>query len=265
MRRVCETGRRVARVFLEYQGDNIELPVGETVIGRDVSCTLRFNDPSVSRRHVRLVRRQDHVFVQDLGSTNGTLINGRTIERAIRVEDGDQLAIGSRVVTVRVARADDDDEQPDTLTLKQFSPQAEIAKVRNATLRMPVTVPPPVRRASTRPGLEARRHDRHQVQLQLVYVSEELEIDALSSDLSVSGVFVCTDVLDPVGTTCRLTILIDGGPALALGGIVRRVVVHDSVGDEPVGMGVEFVQLGANELAWLEKTIAKIAAESAAS
>jgi hypothetical protein len=252
----------VGRVFLEYQGDNIELPVGETVIGRDVSCTLRFNDPSVSRRHVRLVRRADHVFVQDLGSTNGTVVNGKPISGAVRLEDGDEVTIGSRQVIVRVAKADDD-EQPDTLTLKDFSPQAEIAKLRNATLRMPVTVPPPVRRLPTRPGLDARRHQRHQIQLQLAYVSDELEIDALTSDLSISGVFVCTDVLDPVGTACRLTILIDGGPPLVLGGTVRRVVVHDSEGDEPVGMGVEFVQLGANELVWLEKTIAKI--EAAAS
>src|SRR5262249_47025497 len=146
--------------------DNIELPVGETLIGRDVACTLRFNDPSVSRKHLRLVRRQDHVFVQDLESTNGTTVNGRPVKGAIRVEDGDEILIGSRQVTVRVARGDD--EQPDTLTLKDFSPQLELAKLRAMTTRMPVTVPPPTKRLPTRPGLDARRHERHAVQLQIV-------------------------------------------------------------------------------------------------
>src|SRR5258708_11160939 len=85
----------VSRVYLEYQGDSIELPVGETVIGRDVTCTLRFNDPSVSRRHLRFVRRHDEGFVQDLGSTNGTMLNGRTVDGPILVEDRDELALGS--------------------------------------------------------------------------------------------------------------------------------------------------------------------------
>ena len=47
----------MARVYLEYLGDAVELPIGETVIGRDIGCSLRFNDPSVSRRHLKIVRR----------------------------------------------------------------------------------------------------------------------------------------------------------------------------------------------------------------
>src|SRR5215467_3256375 len=100
--RFCETRLGVTRVYLEYQGDGIELPVGETVIGRDVGCALRFNDPSVSRRHVRLVRRADEVFAQDLGSTNGTLVNGRSLTSAVRVEDGDSIDLGNRRVIVRL-------------------------------------------------------------------------------------------------------------------------------------------------------------------
>ncbi|MGE5183529.1 MAG: PilZ domain-containing protein, partial [Acidobacteriota bacterium] len=87
-----------------------------------------------------------------------------------------------------------------------------------------------------------------------------LEVEATSRDLSSSGVFVCTQLLDPIGTRCELTILIDGGPPLQLGGVVRRVVEHDPLGAEPVGMGVEFDQVGAEARAWLEKTVAKIAA-----
>ncbi len=249
----------MARVFLEYQGDNIELPVGETVIGRDVSCTLRFNDPSVSRRHLRLVRRQDHVFVQDLGSTNGTTVNNRAVEGAVRLDADDELSIGSRKVKVRIFSGEDDD-QPDTLSLKNFNVPEELERIRAATTRLAVTVPPPPARAPTRPRLDTRRHDRHPAELQLVYVSDTLEVEATSRDLSASGVFVCTQLLDPIGTRCELTILIDGGPPLQLGGVVRRVVEHDPLGAEPVGMGVEFQQVGAEARAWLEKTVAKLSA-----
>jgi len=252
---------RVSRVYLEYQGDSIELPVGETVIGRDVTCTLRFNDPSVSRRHLRFVRRHDEVFVQDLGSTNGTTLNGRAVDGPILVEDGDQIAIGSRALKLRVG--EDDESAEDTLSLRGFAVEKEHDKLRAATTRIALTVPPPVA-SQAADKIAHRRHERARHALQLVYVSDELEIEATTRDLSLSGVFVCTQVLDPVGTRCELAILIDGGPPLRLGAVVRRVVEHDPLGDETVGMGVEFTNVGSAERAWLENTIEKLAGESAA-
>jgi hypothetical protein len=65
-------------------------------------------------------------------------------------------------------------------------------------------------------------------------------------------VFVCSEVLDDVGTECELMILIDGGPPVHVRGIVRRVVEVESSSDEPAGMGVEFTQVGAAEGAWLD-------------
>lgn len=244
------------RVYLEYEGNGIELGVGETVIGRDVGCALRFNDPSVSRRHVRLVRRHDDVFAQDLGSTNGTLVNGRALTSAVRIEDGDALELGNRRVTVRLS--DGLEDQPDTVLVppapKALPKDVDRAKGRALTTRMAVTVPPVTEPLTTAAAM--RRHDRRPLELQLVYVSRELEVEATTRDLSVSGVFVCADLLDPVGTDCQLTLLIDGGPPLRLNGVVRRVVENDADGDEPVGMGVEFRDIGALERAWLEKTAA---------
>jgi pSer/pThr/pTyr-binding forkhead associated (FHA) protein len=60
---------RVQRVHIEYMGDYVELPAGETLVGRDVTCALRFNDPAVSRRHMRFVRPQTDFFVEDLRSS----------------------------------------------------------------------------------------------------------------------------------------------------------------------------------------------------
>ena len=278
------------RVYIENRGDRIELPVGETVVGRDVGCTLRFNDPSVSRRHLRFVHRQDEVFVEDLGSTNGTMLNGRVVVAPIRVREGDVIAVGDRELVFRVALTD---EEAETITLKQILPKLELKALRASTMRMPVTVPPPTTNqrcprcgaavssnddacgqcnyewGSFRPTsptdvgvnpLNRRRHDRHSVELHLVYVSSELEIEATTRDLSESGVFVCSQVLDPIGTRCQLTILVDGGPPLRVSAVVRRVVEHEDAGAEPVGIGVEFVEIGALERAWLKATVAKMAA-----
>lgn len=283
----------MARVYIEYQGDSIELPVGETVVGRDVGCALRFNDSSVSRRHLRFVRRgDDFFFVEDLGSTNGTLLNGRVVAAPIRIHNGDIVAVGNRELIVRVVLGDDD--EPAQTTERIHTSELEIRHLRAATLRMAVTTPPPAHanqrcprcgaavssedpecakcqyrwdnfRAATPTNvmgmnpLSRRRHARLPVELHIVYISSELEIEATTRDLSESGVFVCSQVLDPLGTRCQLTILVDGGPPLRIGGVVRRVVERHDAGDEPVGIGVEFVELGESERAWLKTMIARMA------
>jgi pSer/pThr/pTyr-binding forkhead associated (FHA) protein len=66
---------------------------GPTVIGRSRSCDLVLRDDSVSRRHLMLTVSDDHVMVTDLGSTNGTLLNGRWIIQA-EARPGDVLQLG---------------------------------------------------------------------------------------------------------------------------------------------------------------------------
>jgi pSer/pThr/pTyr-binding forkhead associated (FHA) protein len=259
---------RVARVYLEYTGDCIEIPLGETVIGRDLGCMLRFNDPSVSRRHLRFIRREDELFVEDLGSSNGTLVNGRTISIPSRVDDGDMIVAGTRHLVVRIQVAVT--EEPATLRLRDLtSPEDKTGSIhRRVTSQLPVTVPPPYASAQApsdrRSPPSPRRHERGSVELRVVYVSSELEIETTSRNLSESGLFVVSEVLEPVGTECRLTILIDGGPALQLAGVVRRVV-DDHSGAQP-GLGIEFVDVGAEERVWLKSTVDRmLEAELAAS
>jgi hypothetical protein len=287
----------VQRVHLEYMGDSVELPLGETVVGRDVACALRFNDPAISRRHLRFIRRQNEVFVEDLGSSNGTLLNGRSVAAPLRIVDGDSIKVGMRVLTVRIAEgAEDEREQPSTLVLKSFNAADEIKKMRSTatTLEMGVIKAPsanqrcprcaapvsdvdeecsncryrwgsfrPMSRTDVRPNpLNRRRHDRQVIELHLVYSSTELEIEAMSRDLSESGVFVCSEVLEPIGTECQLTILVDGGPPIDVRGVVRRVVERPIDGD-PIGLGVEFVDLGEQQLTWIRATIERMDADEA--
>src|SRR5258708_9147880 len=128
---------------MEYLGESVELPFGETVIGRDVGCTLRLNDPSVSRRHLRVIRRASEVFVEDLNSSNGTLLNGRALAAPIRVVDGDRIALGTRELIVRVP--DEESDAGPTLNLRDLSElNAKAARGElRATSQLPVTVPPP--------------------------------------------------------------------------------------------------------------------------
>ncbi|HLL23258.1 MAG TPA: FHA domain-containing protein [Kofleriaceae bacterium] len=267
--------------YIEYLGNSVELPLGETIVGRDVGCRLRFNDPALSRRHVRFVRRADEVFVEDLGSSNGTTLNGRPVTAPVRISDGDALIVGGRTLFVRVS--DDDSFVSKTLDLAELPSDA--VALRSRTGPLPVIIPPPnqqrcpncgsmvgidddeceacryswggfrtASRTDVRTGVTRRRHERWPVELRLVYVSSALEIETSSRDLSPAGVFVVSQVLEPVGTHCRLTFLVDGGPPVEVRGVVRRVV--ERVRGAP-GLGVEFSRLGEHEKAWIERLIAR--------
>lgn len=72
-----------------------------TVIGRRRNCDLRIPLESVSRRHCQLTRKGDQLTIQDLGSRNGTLLNGKPVETS-GVNAGDVIKIGPLVFSVQV-------------------------------------------------------------------------------------------------------------------------------------------------------------------
>ncbi len=78
-------------------GDNLRLPEARQVmiIGRDESCDLTIGVPQVSRRHARLKRQEDGFFIiEDLGSANGTFVNGKRIKKATRFGPQDVVSLG---------------------------------------------------------------------------------------------------------------------------------------------------------------------------
>ncbi|HZW72436.1 MAG TPA: FHA domain-containing protein, partial [Caldimonas sp.] len=77
-----------------------DLTAGEVVIGRSTSVGLVINDSSVSRQHARFVFRDQTWWIEDLGATNRTTLNGETIDGATRIRPGDELKLGGTLVHV---------------------------------------------------------------------------------------------------------------------------------------------------------------------
>jgi len=96
-------------------GGRIELPLSkEVVLGRldasravfpDVDLTSEDGmDRGVSRRHARISRQGDQVFIEDLGSLNGTFLNAQHLvpEIPYPLKDGDQIQLGKLVLTINL-------------------------------------------------------------------------------------------------------------------------------------------------------------------
>jgi pSer/pThr/pTyr-binding forkhead associated (FHA) protein len=79
-------------VSLDGMGD-IPLDRPVLLVGRDSHCDARLDSLRISRRHCCLAKHRDEITVRDLGSVNGTWINGRRSESG-PLRAGDELAIG---------------------------------------------------------------------------------------------------------------------------------------------------------------------------
>jgi hypothetical protein len=94
-------GSRIQHVLVvDGPGTRHVLSSGRNVIGRGTEADIRLPDTGVSRKHVDVVLDNGTAFAEDLGSTNGTLVNGRRISRQ-PLSDGDVIRIGHSVLVYR--------------------------------------------------------------------------------------------------------------------------------------------------------------------
>jgi pSer/pThr/pTyr-binding forkhead associated (FHA) protein len=82
----------------KYQGGEFPLrPHREIVIGRSSDLDMVLVEDMVSRKHAKIVTDDNTVSIQDLGSTNGTFVNGEKI-RKVELKDGDRILIGTSII-----------------------------------------------------------------------------------------------------------------------------------------------------------------------
>jgi len=108
-------GVRLIRFRLRFLLQELDLPVGETLLGRSTSCQLTFEDPLVSRQHARIRVDDERATIEDLSSRNGLLLNGRPVRGVAQLEDGDRLRLGVQELLIskihKVARTRADSKQ----------------------------------------------------------------------------------------------------------------------------------------------------------
>ena len=100
------SSQRPARTFVlrfisgKYQGGEFPIvPDKQIIVGRSSDLDMVLVEDMVSRKHARIAMQQDQIWIEDLGSTNGTFVNGEKIKRA-RLKEGDRVLIGTSILKV---------------------------------------------------------------------------------------------------------------------------------------------------------------------
>ena len=149
---VIHSGPMAGKVFL--------LEKNETFIGRDLSNDIVINDPEVSRRHARVYLQGGNYVIEDLGSTNGTTVNGQRLMGPHVLRPGELVVLGEHVNLLFEASAPEEEatvvapvveQQPVAAARPAYTPAYAAPAVPAAARRTPVATPPPEPVASQTP------------------------------------------------------------------------------------------------------------------
>jgi hypothetical protein len=293
------------------------------LIGRALHCGVRFNDGAVSREHLRLVVEDRRVTAENLSRSNGTLINGRRVDARVVLEDGDELRIGHRELTVELIRVErrrhsrpitldrpselepgsgllvDDESTAEEATRpsddwpfedafgRPLLAEALAAPGGPSGSRIPalaslVTLPRKCARCGAKlvglaeicpechhagilgfsgaitqkidvETLNRRTEPRWAISVPVLYASDLLTFEGIARDISLGGIFVATELLDPVGTRCQITAFPERYPAIALAGTVVHVATAASERGRPSGLGIRFTRVSSEAQRWIDE------------
>lgn len=84
--------------LITADGKRVEIALDPLSIGRHPECDVVLNDAEVSRQHAEVRREEGTIVVVDLGSLNGTKVNGAGVKQPRPLQDGDQITIGTHTL-----------------------------------------------------------------------------------------------------------------------------------------------------------------------
>lgn len=113
----------------KHSGKIIPLEVGKFIIGREHDCHLRPNSEMISRHHCVFQADEFTVRLRDLGSTNGTFVNGKRIQTDTVLQDGDTVHVGKLAFQVAIKHVEADVVETSTSTIAAHETDVEVTPV----------------------------------------------------------------------------------------------------------------------------------------
>ena len=113
----------------KLRGQEFVLKAGENTLGRDSSCDIHFPVDGVSKKHLSVTIADDVLTVSDLGSANGTFLNGRIVKKA-SVKSGDKIGLPNSIL--QLVYVQDVDEELGRLWYRMTSLGIEVVTLEQA-------------------------------------------------------------------------------------------------------------------------------------
>lgn len=131
----------MARLLQESGGERRETKVaGILTIGRSPSVSIPIEDKTLSREHTQVYPKDGRYFVRDLGSKNGTYVNGKLINQPTQIKHGDRVRVGPAATFMLLFDPEDVEAEPPRAAASR--PAAAVAAPRPASRREPLTTLP---------------------------------------------------------------------------------------------------------------------------
>jgi two-component system, NtrC family, response regulator AtoC len=237
-------GGRISLLIYHHDATHVvSLAEGQRlVIGRDPCAELAIDDQNLSRRHACFEVQGGEVWVEDLGSTNGTTLNGKEIKR-VKLGGADEVTMGSVTASIHVLlpletrRLGFGNHDRLLLALEEEVARAHLFK-RSAALLM-IRFPGPLRGDTTRLSDEIRSHLRGNVDRLALYSDDTVEIllpeasleqaAHLAKDLVQSELLCCDGPL-----YCGLSFYPDTGTSAEELLHLCRAVLREATDEQPV-------------------------------
>jgi len=159
----------------KFRGKRLAIPFRRIILGRDEGCDIRLVSSEISRQHCALQATAAGITVCDLGSSNGTLVNGVTIVGETVLRPGDRLRVGPIEFAVSLPRVIDcspalDNDIAEWLTEGDTkhgtSPTPETTILKAAALPNSPAAPPPPKKTFQSIAEEAQEIIRRHLELQ---------------------------------------------------------------------------------------------------
>jgi hypothetical protein len=258
----------MVRYRIDFGERSVELPRGELLVGRDEACQIRFASPSVSRRHLRILFVGEAVMAYDLGSSNGTWVNGKPLKGRAELEDGDSLRVGDETFVLRRVPGQSDwldspKTEPRGRPFAYSTPRYRTCRYCLALVDEDDSACPKCRRETLPPEppptgespKDRRLAQRQAIDAEALYVSPSLTLGGRLVDISKTGLFMASELTDPVGTKADVVLFCISAGGARFEGVVSRVVSDES-GSATPGMGIHFTHVVGSARRWLEQYLA---------
>lgn len=147
---MAETKPQIVMRSGPIPGSSYYLDKAEVSIGRDLANDIPVPDAEISRRHARFIVKEDGVYIEDLGSTNGTFLNGVRLSAPKRLTNGDLVTLAESTV-MSFEWADAETAAARTPVYAAPTPTPEPVQPRREPVYQAVQAPVPQRELAPEP------------------------------------------------------------------------------------------------------------------